>query len=127
MEDDKEDQDDQYKPMFQVEVDDVTYGVWFRHQRGNTMSFANKYGQKETVFGGVTDDSGALRRAHTICNIAVSNSTEGLTGDCYCSVNDQFSFRTGRKLALTQAVAALPQRVRCAIWDKYREMTKNRF
>lgn len=45
-------------------------------------------------------------------------------GTANCSTSDQFCRATGRKLALTRAVADLPKHVRKAIWEGYWRATR---
>lgn len=57
---------------------------------------------------------------YTLCTISARPSDWLLkTGATNCSPADQFCRATGRKLALTRAVAELPKHVRKAIWEGY--------
>jgi len=43
-----------------------------------------------------------------------------------CSINDNFSYETGRKISLSRAMqrAELPKEERTLIWEAYRNMTE---
>jgi len=60
---------------------------------------------------------------YTVCTISAGDRR--LTyGTAKCSAADQFCRATGRKLALTRAVAELPKHVRAAIWEGYWRATE---
>jgi hypothetical protein len=84
--------------MYRVTVDGIELEVQFRHQIGWPR--------------------------YTLCRILAGNRY--LDGAARCSAADQFCRATGRKLALTRAVAALPKHVRKAIWDGYWRATARR-
>jgi hypothetical protein len=82
--------------MYRVTVDGVELNIDFRHSR---ISFPPV----------------------TVCTVWAQTGQvpRFRHGIAYCSIHDQFCRATGRKLALTRAVAALPKHVRKAIWDGY--------
>ena len=83
--------------MYRVTVDGVELEVDFRHCHGHPT--------------------------YTLCRILVGDRY--LTnGAARCSASDQFCRATGRKLALTRAVAELPKHVRKAIWEGYWRATR---
>ena len=85
--------------MYRVTVDGVELDVDFRHCTGWPQ--------------------------YTICVISVDG--RNLTGGtAKCCPSDQFCRATGRKLALTRAVAELPKHVRKAIWEGYWRATGKR-
>lgn len=93
--------------MYRVTVDGVELEVDFRHEEiWRTME----------VWPDVPVDAPDHRR--TSCSVSWGG-IQLTCGVADCSVSDQFCRATGRKLALTRAVAALPKHVRKAIWDGY--------
>jgi hypothetical protein len=83
--------------MYRVTVDGVELNVDFRHSR---------------ISGPPV----------TVCTLWTQTRPQVVRfryGIACCSSGDQFCRATGRKLALTRAVAELPKHVRKAIWDGY--------
>jgi hypothetical protein len=87
--------------MYRVTVDGVELNIDFRHSciSGPPVTFCTVWAQ-----------TGQVPRFRC--------------GSAYCSIRDQFCRATGRKLALTRAVADLPKHVRKAIWDGYWRATR---
>jgi len=100
--------------MYRVTVDGVELEVDFRH----------KQAWRSVELG---PDVHVEDRDHwrTICVIGVGDYHLS-SGMADCSVSDQFCRATGRKLALTRAVAELPKHVRKAIWEGYWRATGKR-
>jgi len=93
--------------MYRVTVDGVELEVDFRHELiWRTVELG--------------PDVHVDVRDHRRTSCGVSGGGVQLTcGVADCSAADQFCRATGRKLALTRAVAELPKHVRKALWDGY--------
>jgi len=93
--------------MYRVTVDGVELEVKFGHGwifRPNAP--------------GLTPAMDFANHRRTVCWIDF-NGRRVSSGMANCSRLDQFCRATGRKLALTRAVAELPKHVRAAIWEGY--------
>lgn len=55
------------------------------------------------------------QRSYTTADITIQDRPCG-HGTAWCSRKDQFCKRTGRRIALTRAIAALPTEIRRAVW-----------
>ena len=100
--------------MYRVRVDGVELEVKFGHGwifRPNAP--------------GLTPAMDFANHRRTVCWIEF-NGRRVSSGLANCSRLDQFCRATGRKLALTRAVAELPKHVRKAIWEGYWRATGRR-
>jgi hypothetical protein len=90
----------------------------------NTVKF--KKGQRKMI---AKTDGGVVRlsfgyaqdkkhRTVTSAYVTLPDGAE-ITGQAVCAKEDHFVKETGRKVALTKAVADLPRDVRAAIWQAY--------
>jgi len=58
----------------------------------------------------------------TKCFVSFNGQAE-ITAQARCNSKDEWNKETGRKLAMTRAIACFPKATRCAIWDGYWEKT----
>lgn len=93
------------------------YTIRFRHLKGENLYPATIQRILHNVESPVEPEK---IQAITICNVYHDN-TETDVGESYAfaSRSDQFNRATGRKVALTRAIAGLPKNERAAIWNDY--------
>jgi hypothetical protein len=90
-----------------VKIDGKEMFVDFYHEQHNNPFPYDEHGQKEN-------------RGSTICEISERGFKEPLfVGKSVCSSRDRFCKETGRKVALTRAIASLPRETRKQIWEDY--------
>ena len=95
--------------MMRVQIDDKNFEILFRHVRIEDKP-----------------ENAPPIQAFTECEIVKLNGESKMrwsTGYAICSVKDQFRRATGRKIALTRAVACFRRDQRTQIWNEYWKKT----
>ena len=64
---------------------------------------------------------GRRYRGATICHVIDLNNGASTGGVSYCSIDDNFCYETGRKLALARALEDFDRATRKRIWERYFE------
>jgi len=102
--------------MFFFKINNEEYKVYFQHEKEQNTSVSKETGEIKTFMHPFETQCGIVKMEE--------NKNDDVTvgvGLASCSINDQFSYAIGRKLALKRAIkdSDIPREYRDAIWTAY--------